>query len=153
MRHLLFVALAAVLFVASPAAAKKKEGHGKGHHGDHHGKGQRGERASVVEVNVVFSPQQRVVFHEYRDERYRKHCPPGLAKKRNGCQPPGQAKKRYRVGQPIEYPILIAPVPPELEVRIGVPPVGYVYGMLDGDLVKLAAGTLMVVDALDGLTD
>ncbi|MEQ7873379.1 hypothetical protein ABDK56_05170 [Sphingomonas sp. ASV193] len=26
-------------------------------------------------------------------------CPPGLAKKNNGCLPPGQAKKRYNVGQ------------------------------------------------------
>ena len=25
-------------------------------------------------------------------------CPPGLAKKNNGCQPPGQAKKRYEQG-------------------------------------------------------
>ncbi|MCJ7421670.1 hypothetical protein [Sphingomicrobium astaxanthinifaciens] len=25
-------------------------------------------------------------------------CPPGLAKKRNGCLPPGQAKKRYETG-------------------------------------------------------
>src|SRR5688572_18550067 len=28
-------------------------------------------------------------------------CPPGLAKKRNGCLPPGQARKLYRVGQRI----------------------------------------------------
>ena len=27
------------------------------------------------------------------------NCPPGLAKKANGCQPPGQTKKRYDVGQ------------------------------------------------------
>jgi len=26
-------------------------------------------------------------------------CPPGLAKKHNGCMPPGQAKKMFRVGQ------------------------------------------------------
>jgi hypothetical protein len=26
-------------------------------------------------------------------------CPPGLAKKHNGCLPPGQAKKMFRVGQ------------------------------------------------------
>lgn len=26
-------------------------------------------------------------------------CPPGLAKKNNGCMPPGQAKKLYNVGQ------------------------------------------------------
>ena len=30
-----------------------------------------------------------------------KGCPPGLAKKRNGCLPPGQARKLYRVGQRI----------------------------------------------------
>ena len=26
-------------------------------------------------------------------------CPPGLAKKNNGCLPPGQAKKLYHIGQ------------------------------------------------------
>ena len=26
-------------------------------------------------------------------------CPPGLARKNNGCLPPGQARKRYQVGQ------------------------------------------------------
>lgn len=29
----------------------------------------------------------------------RGNCPPGLAKKNNGCTPPGQAKKQYEVGQ------------------------------------------------------
>jgi len=148
----LLVAAALVLLAASPAAAKKN-GHDKG---KGHGGGKNGGGASVVEVDVnvvVFSPQQRVVYRAYREQRYGKNCPPGLAKKHNGCMPPGLAKKRYQVGQPIEHAILLAPVPPELEIRIGVPPVGYVYGMLDGDLVKLAAGTLMVVDAIEGLSD
>src|SRR6478609_10589121 len=30
-------------------------------------------------------------------------CPPGLAKKHNGCLPPGQAKKLYNVGQRLPY--------------------------------------------------
>ena len=30
---------------------------------------------------------------------YGHSCPPGLAKKNNGCLPPGQAKKLYNVGQ------------------------------------------------------
>ena len=30
-------------------------------------------------------------------------CPPGLAKKNNGCRPPGQAKKQYAVGQRLPY--------------------------------------------------
>jgi hypothetical protein len=29
-------------------------------------------------------------------------CPPGLAKKNNGCLPPGQAKKLYRMGQRVD---------------------------------------------------
>lgn len=32
-----------------------------------------------------------------------KHCPPGLAKKHNGCNPPGQIKHRYRVGDRIDH--------------------------------------------------
>jgi len=79
--------------------------------------------------------------------------PPGLAKKQNGCLPPGQAKKRYAVGQPLGPGITFAPVPHELSVRIGQPPPGYLYGTLDGDLLKLAAGTLLVVDAIDGLVN
>ncbi|WP_120717905.1 hypothetical protein [Tsuneonella amylolytica] len=36
----------------------------------------------------------------YRDGRYYgSNCPPGLAKKNNGCLPPGQAKARWQVGQ------------------------------------------------------
>ncbi len=34
--------------------------------------------------------------------------------------------------------------------RIGPPPSGYLYVSLDGDLLKLAVGTLLVVDAIDG---
>ena len=30
-------------------------------------------------------------------------CPPGLAKKNNGCMPPGQARKLYSIGQ--RYPV------------------------------------------------
>ena len=38
----------------------------------------------------------------------------------------------------------------ELSVRIGPAPAGYRYGILDGDLVKLAVGTMLVVDAIEG---
>lgn len=37
-----------------------------------------------------------------RNHRYgANNCPPGLAKKNNGCLPPGQAKKQFNVGQRI----------------------------------------------------
>ncbi|TMJ12743.1 MAG: hypothetical protein E6G94_13150 [Alphaproteobacteria bacterium] len=51
--------------------------------------------------------QQRVYDgprYQQRDQRYAvtEGCPPGLAKKHNGCLPPGQAKKAYAVGQRIQ---------------------------------------------------
>ena len=78
-------------------------------------------------------------------------CPPGLAKKNNGCLPPGQAKKRYVIGHSLPHGIAIAELPVELSVRIGPAPAGYRYGIIDGDVVKLAVGTMLVVDAIEGL--
>lgn len=144
----IIVATVLTALAAAPASAKKG-GKGHGHHGGDHGDG----AVVDVDVNVVFSAGQRGVFGEYWGEHYGRKCPPGLAKKNNGCLPPGLAKKRYRVGHPLPREVVIVPVPPELQIRIGAPPVGYFYGMIDGDLVKLAAGTLLVVDALSGLAE
>ena len=49
-----------------------------------------------------------------------KGCPPGLAKKNNGCMPPGQAKK-WHVGQPLPATVVTYPVPHQ--IVIGLPPV------------------------------
>lgn len=100
----------------------------------------------------VFSRQQREEVQAWYAETYRKSCPPGLAKKGNGCLPPGQAKKRYSVGHPLPSGIVIQPLPGDLSRRVGSPPPGYLYAAVDGDLLKLAAGTLLVVDAIEGLT-
>ena len=103
-------------------------------------------------VTVTFTTDQRGAAQGWYVETYgRGNCPPGLAKKNNGCLPPGQAKKRYVVGQPLGSGVVYKPIPAELSVRIGKPPEGYLYVTLDGDLLKLAVGTLLVVDAIDGL--
>jgi hypothetical protein len=105
-------------------------------------------------VTVRFAVSQREAANAYFVEtRGRGKCPPGLAKKRNGCLPPGQAKKRYAVGRHLPRGIVLEEPPPELVVRIGSAPDGYRYALLDGDLLKLAIGTLLVVDAIDGLVD
>ena len=99
-----------------------------------------------------FSDDDRRWWRDYwRDQYAHGHCPPGLAKKRNGCLPPGQAKKRYAIGRPLPPGVVILAVPDPLLGRL--PPLerGYRYGMVDGDLVKLAIGTSLVVDAIDGL--
>lgn len=66
MKQLPMLMGAAALVFAGPALAKP--GHGRGHGHDYE--------------------------HEYGYGG--RGCPPGLAKKHNGCMPPGQAKKLYR---------------------------------------------------------
>jgi hypothetical protein len=141
-RSVVGLGLALLLAGASGALAEKKP------------KPPKGKKEGGASVTVTFTMEQRGAVQGWYAETYgRGNCPPGLAKKGNGCLPPGQAKKRYVVGQPLGPGIQYGPVRPELSVRIGPPPAGYLYGELDGDLVKLAAGTLLVVDAIGGLVD
>ncbi|MCA0199807.1 MAG: RcnB family protein [Proteobacteria bacterium] len=79
------------------------------------------------------------------------NCPPGLAKKRNGCQPPGQAKKQWTKGQPLPAAVVYEPLPSALIVRLGPPPPNHEYVRVAGDILMLAAGTHMVVDAITDL--
>ncbi len=144
-RFILGMAVVAIA-LASPAAGNpdKDKDKDKGKKKD--------KKGESVAVAVGFNPEQRDFVRVYFVEKHGKgKCPPGLAKKNNGCLPPGQAKKRYSRGHPLPPGIEIRPVPAELEVRIGLPPPGYRYAVVDGDLVKLAVGTLLVVDAIDGL--
>jgi hypothetical protein len=137
------VVLALLLLPFSTAEAKKKDKHKDKDEGD-----------KTVVVTVRFTSGERDRTRGYFQKKHgRGKCPPGLAKKNNGCLPPGHAKKRYVVGQALPPTLRIEPVPAELRVVIGVPPEGYEYGILDGDLVKLAVGTMLVVDAIDGLVD
>ena len=101
-------------------------------------------------MTVVLTGTQREAVRSYFVEKHgRGNCPPGLAKKDNGCLPPGQAKKRYVVGRSLPRGIVVGELPRELSARIGPAPDGYRYGILDGDLLKLAVGTMLVVDAID----
>ena len=77
MKQIIILAGAIALTLSGQAVARPGNGHGHGHdyayegHGRGHGyDGPGGYRAGG--------------------------CPPGLAKKHNGCMPPGQAKKLYR---------------------------------------------------------
>jgi Ni/Co efflux regulator RcnB len=100
---------------------------------------------------VVFVDDEREAARLYFVEKHgRGNCPPGLAKKNNGCLPPGQAKKRYGVGQRLPSGVIIVEPPVELTERLRPCPAGYRYVVVDGDLVKLAVGTMLVVDAIEG---
>jgi hypothetical protein len=116
-------------------------------------KGKR-DRDGGPSVTVVFTSDERERARGFFVETYgRGKCPPGLAKKGAGCVPPGHARRRYAVGRPLPGGVVVQPLPAELSVRIGAAPTGYRYGIVDGDLVKLVVGTMLVVDAIEGLVD
>ncbi len=140
-------AVALMCLLLPLAAEAGDKGKKKGHK-------DKGEHEAEALISIHFSVGDRDrVRGFFVEEHGRGKCPPGLAKKGNGCLPPGQAKKRYVVGRPLAREIRPLPLPPALSVRIGVPPPGYRYVIVDGDLVKLAVGTLLVVDAIEGLVE
>lgn len=114
----------------------------------------RGDRrAPVVSISPgsYFNDGQRRYVHQWYGEQYRAgRCPPGLAKKNNGCMPPGQAKK-WSVGHVLPAGVVYYPVPQSVVVQLGVPPAGYQYVRVANDILLLAIGSRMVVDAITDL--
>ena len=89
MKKLFLAAGAALMISAAPALAKPPHAGGKGKHGHMNHKAMKDGRGIVVSDRYG-----RLYALDARG-----NCPPGLAKKNNGCMPPGQAKNRYEVGQ------------------------------------------------------
>ncbi len=90
-------------------------------------------------------------MHDYYAGQF-KHgrCPPGLAKKHNGCMPPGQARK-WAMGQPLPGDVVYYPVPQPVLAELGPPPAGHKFVRVAGDILLIAVGTGMVVDAIQDI--
>ena len=143
MLRTLFVAVMAAGLAVSSASADQGKGKGRGK-----------SRNKGRETVVVFTDHDRQAVRTYWVDTYgRGNCPPGLAKKHNGCLPPGQAKKRYIVGQRLPGTVVVERLPPVLITRLGPAPSGFEYGMVDGDVLRLALGTRLVVDAIHAIVD
>ena len=132
--------------VCSTSFAAKPEWAGNGN-----GKKPKEERAAEVKVGAYFGDQQRTVAADYYGKQQASgRCPPGLAKNNNGCMPPGQAKN-WALGQVLPKTLVVYPVPREVVVKIGVPPAGYKYVRVANDILLIAIGSQMVVDAIEDL--
>ena len=84
-------------------------------------------------------------------QAYYRSLPPGLAKKlRRGGDLPAGWQKKVSVGQPIphEYLMYAKPVPRELEYQLTAGPVGSKILQLADRVVRIEAGTNMVLDAI-----
>ncbi|NBX20975.1 hypothetical protein [Rhodoferax mekongensis] len=139
--------------VSCTAWAGKPEWAGKGkgkHEEESHAQNQQGGSVEIRIGGYFGDDQRRAAQDYYGTQQAQGKCPPGLAKKNNGCQPPGQAKKWSR-GQPLPRDVVFYPVPRDISVRIGLPPAGYKYVRVANDILLIAIGTSMVVDAIEDL--
>lgn len=104
-----------------------------------------------IQIGQYFNDNQRRVAIDYYEPQFRSgKCPPGLKKKHNGCMPPGQAKA-WRRGYALPPDVVYYPVPSSVSVRLGAPPAGYKYVRVAADILLIAVGTAMVVDAIEDL--
>lgn len=152
--------LIAGAFVATPVLAEKPEWAGKGGKSQEERGGkkprdrdgaQRERDGRAEDGRRHFGDRQIVIVRDYYGQEFRGgHCPPGLAKKNNGCMPPGQAKK-WRMGRPLPRDLAYYDLPPQLVVRLGTPPAGHKYVRVAADILLIAVGTSMVVDAITDL--
>lgn len=153
----------AVLLASSVAVADKGgqgKGGGKPDKGASHGASKNkgggpgkadseggGQAASKGKGPKKFESSDRSTIQSwYRDEYASSgNCPPGLAKKNNGCMPPGQARK-WDVGSTLPADVYIAPVPSALRATLVAPMPGYDYGYVDGGVVLFGTDSRVVVD-------
>jgi hypothetical protein len=124
---------------------KQKEGKGRepGVSGEEGGPG--------VKASQHFSEESRIAVHKYYGDKFRSgRCPPGLAKKGNGCMPPGQAKK-WMIGRPLPPGVVFYDLPPEVLVQLGPAPSRHRFVRVASDILMIAIGTGMVVDAIEDI--
>jgi len=176
----LAVALLCAASLALPAAAQNP-GHGRGADkgdkpdkggpknagGDGPGQGQgqgqgRGQGQDKGQANgpgpsaapaVVVTDRDRGAIYGYYQPLYAAgNCPPGLAKKNNGCLPPGQAKKLWTVGQPLLASVTFYPLPGALLGQLTPAPAGYQYIRVANDILLMAIGTRLIAGAIADLS-
>jgi Ni/Co efflux regulator RcnB len=131
--------------MCATAALADPPGHAKA------GKGRApGHESGGVSITVQIGESERDVVRDYfGKEVARGKCPPGLAKKNNGCMPPGQAKKWAR-GRPLPRDVVFYDLPLDLVVRLTAP-AGARYVRVAADILLIAVGTGIVLDAVEDL--
>lgn len=98
-----------------------------------------------------FSDHHRVVVRDYYQAEFRGgNCPPGLRKRNNGCLPPGRAKK-WHVGHRLPSDIVYYELPTVVIVQLPPPKPGHRYVRVASDILLIAVGTGMVIDAIEDL--
>lgn len=156
------LAIASLLFAGTGFAKDKGDDHdnGGGKHGNKHSqkedkkaekKAEKREREEIKQ-GAYFNDQQRTFAREYYTTTYKdgKRCPPGLAKKNNGCLPPGQVRN-WVVGEPVPRNVIVYPVAQPVIRMLPPAPVGYRYERIGGDIVLVQQQNNIIVDIIQVL--
>ena len=137
-----------------PKADKSDNDHGRGNNGDHGNNGPISDQHAVVvpyQQVVIVDRDRNVVHTYYRTEYAAGRCPPGLAKKNNGCLPPGQVGRAWVIGQPLPPQIAYEPMPQELWTQLSPPPYGYQYVRVSDDILLMSTATRVIAGLLGNL--
>lgn len=141
------------MLAAGPVYADKPDwaGGGKKGRGKHEGKRGGHERNddrheyddrqghSGARINLYFNDHQREIARSYYGEQFRHgHCPPGLA-------------KQWMRGRPLPRTVVYYDVPTSVVIQLGYPPAGHRCVRVASDILMIAIGTGMVVDAIEDL--
>ena len=103
----------------------------------------------VANPSDHFHMAQRQAAQAYYEEpEHRGFVPPGLARK--GGVPPGQVRLWQR-GRPLPASVVWYALPRSLELVLGPPPAGHRYVRVAADILLIAIGTGIVVDAMEDL--
>lgn len=168
--HIVALAIASLL-MAGPVLSKGK-GDDEGEHGNGKGNGKHAQKyqdkqdkreakeykkaekreRKEIAPGTYFNDQQRTVVREYYVQTYTdgRKCPPGLAKKNNGCMPPGQVRN-WVVGQPVPRGVTVYSVPQPVILQLPPAPYGYRYSRIGGDIVLVRQQNNVIVDIIQGL--
>ena len=114
-------------------------------HRDHRDQDHRG---GSRHADSRFRDDHRIAVRDYYSDV--RHCPPGLAKKRNGCMPPGQAKK-WHVGRRLPREGVYYDLPPALVIRLPPLSSNHRYVRVGADILQIVVGTGLVIDAIEDL--
>lgn len=143
----------AIIFAYPGVAAAKDHGenHGNGHNkkweqhdNDDNDQGHRTKSRARV---YTFQPAEREVIIRYLTRDYGGKCPPGLAKKHNGCIPPGH-QARYRPGVILEDDVEWHEPPVEIIEHLRPAPLHTRYVMVDQNVLLVSEATKKILDAV-----
>jgi Ni/Co efflux regulator RcnB len=87
----------------------------------------------------------------YRRSHAGRHCPPGLSRRGASCVPNGA--RSWILGRPLPHQVVYYDLPARLLIRLPAVPPGYRYARVGGDILMLAVGTGIVVDAMVDVFD